>query len=295
MSCHTKRIAVLMINTPKNHSYGHLASHINYKYCSKHHYTFLMETCPRKEDMKKDWMWDDNNQYVIVWSKITLIKRHLPHYDYLFYIDSDAVFTNQENTIENFVQKHVQNKDTCIIAGEDCLKRDHCWAKNGLNAGTLLFVNRPQTFKILDHWFSAMDKECADWKYVHTREQMCLQILLDKYYKKHIKIIPYDEMNGLDGKWIQHYMQMTNEERIKYMSPFFHKFFEEECHIPVLSSTSIPSLLEISTSCPPLKTTVVTNSTDRSWFFYVVFMIFIIMIACMMVRKLKILNQTKKR
>lgn len=231
MSCSTKRIAVLMINTPRMHKYGHLAAYINYKYCSKHNYTFIVERCPRKEDMKKDWMWNEDNQYVIVWSKPAFFKWHLAHYDFIFIIDSDAIFLDHEKKIENLIHKYMEkDKDVCILAGEDCLKEGSCYAKHALNAGVMLFANKPQTFVIIDHWISAAEKECSDWKHQHTREQMCLQILKERNYDKNIKIIPYHEINGADGKWVRHYMDTSNDERSRVFDNHFTDFFRDECH-----------------------------------------------------------------
>lgn len=230
MSCNTSRIAVLMLNSPAIQMYGHLAAYINYKYSTKHGYTFIVERCPRKQDMKKDWMWDEKNQYVVVWSKPTLVRRHLPHYDYVFFIDSDAVFLNQEQKIEHLIKKYIgKDKDVCIVSGEDCYHQNMCWDKKNLNTGAMLFVNRPKTLQILDHWLKAADGECSNWKYQHTREQMCLQILKNTKYNKHIKTIPYQEINGLDGKWVRHYMFTSTEERMKLFNQHFQDFFGQEC------------------------------------------------------------------
>lgn len=230
MSCHTSRIAILMISTPDIKNYGHLAAYINYKYCARHGYTFLTERCPRKQDMNKDWMWNDNEPYRIVWSKPALIRRHLPNYDYLFFIDSDAIFINHEKTVETLIEKYMKKtKKISVLVGEDCLNKTTCWDKNNLNTGAMLFKNTPDTIKILDKWINAANNECVDWKYRHTREQMCLQILKDKYYPHTIKTIPYHEINGVDGTWINHYMDMSAEERTRFLSKHFTDFFQTEC------------------------------------------------------------------
>jgi hypothetical protein len=179
--------------------------------------------------MKKDWMWKDDDPYLVVWSKPTLVRRHLPHYDYLFFIDSDAIFIDHEQKVETLVQKYMKTKEVCILAGEDCLNKTTCWDKDNLNTGSMLFANNPQTLKILDHWVSAADKECLDWKYRHTREQMCLQILKEKHYPQSIKTVPYYEMNGIDGTWIHHYMAMSTEERSHFLGGHFQDLFQKEC------------------------------------------------------------------
>lgn len=227
MSCRLKRMGVLMMHTPDMPSYAHTAAYINYHYCAKNGYAFLVERCPRREDMNKDWMWDDNNGYLLVWSKPTLVLRHIQYYDYLLYVDSDAVVTNQDMSIERFVEKHA-DKDTCILSSQDCLNTTQCWT-DGLNAGTLVFVNKPKTIQILKEWIDSPDKLCPEWKYKHTREQMCLNIMRERFYKKEIKLLKSADMNGTDGTWIKHYMATYPDDRKKIMSEHFQKFFKSEC------------------------------------------------------------------
>ena len=221
-----------MLNTPGIHLYGHLSAYINYKYCSQHGYTFIVERCPQKEDIKKDWMWDETNQFLIVWSKPALVRRHLPNYDYLLILDSDALFLDHDKKIENLIEKYmnkIHQTDVCILAGQDCMHSTWCWSKTQLNAGVIFFKNNPQTLTILDHWINSTKDECKKWKYEHSREQMCLQVLKEKHYKKNIKIIPYYEINGVDGHWIRHYMAVTSDERFKLMNQHFQHFFGQEC------------------------------------------------------------------
>lgn len=162
----------------------------------------------------------------------------MPNYDFVLIIDSDALFLDQEKRIEDLVHKYIDNhENVCIVAGEDCLNENSCYAKNALNTGVMLFANKPKTLQIIDHWISAADKECSDWKYRHTREQMCLQILKDQKYNDNIKIIPYYEMNGEDGKWVRYYMDMPNEDRFKLFEKHFLDFFASECNLPTTSLT----------------------------------------------------------
>jgi hypothetical protein len=270
MSCATKRIAVLMVNTPGIHKYGHIATYINYKYCSMHGYAFIVERCPRKEDMKKDWMWNNDNEYLIVWSKPALLRRHLSNYDYILIIDSDALFLNQEKRIEDIIHKYIDNsKETCIIAGEDCQTKDNCYSKDALNAGVMLFANKPKTLTIIDHWMKAAENECVDWKYQHTREQMCLQILKDQKYNDNIKIIPHDEINGADGNWIRHYMATSNEDRIAIFNKHFHDFFRDEC--PSLSPMMTPSCL-----CPSLVPLKKEENKKNTYMVYILVLLLIL-------------------
>lgn len=140
----------------------------------------------------------------------------------------------------------------------------------------MLFVNKPKTIELLDHWLSAANKECTAWKYQHTREQMCLQILYDKKYKKNIKIIPYDEINGMDGKWVKHYMNTSKEERLENMKKHFHDLFDKECM--AYFSTQTPCYPMGLPTCPTQKTITCPKqkSTTCPWLLIVVVLLIII-------------------
>jgi hypothetical protein len=195
-----------MVNSPNIPLYAHKSAINNYLYCVKYGYAFIVERCPDINDLNKDYMWDPSNEYLLVWSKPILVKRHLYNYEYLLIIDSDAIFIDFEKSLDYLINTYFTNDDICIIAGGDCFNSSTCWgAKDDLNAGVMLFKNIPKTFEILNNWYEAANNECIDWKYQHPREQQCLNILKSKY-NNNIKVIPHYEMNGVDGIYIRHYL-----------------------------------------------------------------------------------------
>lgn len=216
MACNSTRICVLMMNSPNIDKYAHKAVVANYMYVSKYGYSFIVETCPKREDMIHDWMWDEQNEYVFVWSKPTLVKRHLPNYDYVLFIDSDAYFHDTNKRIEEFIDKHFTSDDICIVGGEDCQSSDKCYNKDNMNAGVMMFKNNNQTINILNEWINApFTSSCEKWKYVHPREQACFNELMHNHNGKHIKLIDFKEMNSIDGVWIKHLMGTTSQYRNK--------------------------------------------------------------------------------
>ena len=70
-------ICILILNSPNILEYAHTATIINKLYANKYNYDFIVERCPLKEDLNKDYMWDGENEYKFVWSKPSLIKKHL--------------------------------------------------------------------------------------------------------------------------------------------------------------------------------------------------------------------------
>jgi hypothetical protein len=233
-ACNKHPIAILMMNSPNIPEYARYTTEINYIYATRYGYSFLVQRCPRTEDMDKDWYFDGNNEYLFVWSKAAIVRQFLPFYEYLLFIDSDAIFFNQEKSIEEFIKEHV-GPETCIVAAQDCKEKQYCFHQENLNAGVMLFRNRPETMTILNDWVHQENHECKDWKYKHPREQQCMNIIRKKYGNQ-IHIIPVEEMNGSDGKWIRHYMAESAQTRKdvfkKYLSNLDYKemFSNDDFH-----------------------------------------------------------------
>ena len=77
--------------------YGDFASLNHHEYSNKHGYSYV------KEIVK-------NNDYIDwhpTWIKIDVLKKYLPLYDYVVWIDADAVFVNQDITIEDLIDGDV--------------------------------------------------------------------------------------------------------------------------------------------------------------------------------------------
>ena len=219
LTCDKNQICVLMVNSPNIPLYAHKAAINNYLYCIKYGHAFIIERCPDMKDLDKDYMWNKNDEYLLVWSKSVLVNRHLHNYKYLFIIDSDAIFIDFEKSIEYLINKYFTNDDICILASNDCYSKDLCWVSHNLNAGVMLFKNTPKTFEILNKWYNGTENECIEWKYRHPREQECINIIRQNY-QNNILIIPYYEMNSIDGIFVKHYMLHSSEDRNSYISSY---------------------------------------------------------------------------
>lgn len=213
MSCATTRVCILMMNSPNIPPYAHKATIINFLYASKYGYSFVVETCPAKEDMGTDWMWDGKNEYLFVWSKATMVKRHLPNYDFLLYLDSDAYVHNDAIRIEDFALRHA-DANAGILIGQDCQSTNKCFDANNLNTGVMLFRNTHTTFALLEEWMNApKTKQCEKWRYEHPREQACLNDIMRARNDGFIKMVSVSEINGIDSSWIRHFMSTPQSTR----------------------------------------------------------------------------------
>lgn len=216
--CRGDRVCVLMVNSPNIHMYAHHAAMVNYMYATHHGYDFVVVRCPRREDMMYDWMWDDLNEYVLVWSKAPLVRRYLPLYDYLLFIDSDAVVIDMEKSVHAFMAEHGVPESASLVVSQDCInsKQSDCHTKQHPNTGVMLFRNNDTTLQLLDEWMAApLDGTCAEFTHVHTREQACLEVLRkrDPRWTQAIHVLPVSAMNGTDGNFVRHYMGTSPEER----------------------------------------------------------------------------------
>ena len=206
------RIGILMLNSPNIPTYAHHAALINYMYAARHGYGFMVMACPDVRDMKKDWMWDGANEYLFVWSKARMLAHALTLFDIVLYIDSDAVVWDPSVTIESKVRQFMSSPKTCMVMAQDCKSSGVCYAADKVNAGVVLLRRSAKTSQILEHWMDP-DKDCAEWKDRHPREQMCIEILRANHYGENIKKVPVQEMNGSDGTWIRHYMMTPQADR----------------------------------------------------------------------------------
>jgi hypothetical protein len=77
--------------------YGDFASLNHHEYSNKHGYSYVKEIV--KNDDYLDWH--------PTWIKIDVLKKYLPLYDYVVWIDADAVFVNQEIKIEDMITDNV--------------------------------------------------------------------------------------------------------------------------------------------------------------------------------------------
>lgn len=101
------------------------------------------------------------------WSKIPLLQKYLPMYDYVMWIDGDVLVTNQDRRIEEFIE--LLDEDKFLLVGRDF---------QGLNAGVFVIRNcqraldfladawnRPELARVLFHEQTAMTDLLTTPKY----------------------------------------------------------------------------------------------------------------------------------
>jgi hypothetical protein len=143
-------------------------------YCSKHGYDYI----------------DDKSVYDIdrppAWSKIKLIQKYLPSYDYIIWIDADAMIMDIEQKIEDKI-KLMEDNDIMVISPFPRINTGVMFCKN--SNFTLEFLQ-----KIYDY---DMDVFSGDW------EQDAFTNLYDKdlEIQKHIKVLSFHYEKDIQSYW----------------------------------------------------------------------------------------------
>ena len=108
-------------------------------YCHRHGYVPIVLTTDTGADASTGSSTLDPSRPV-AWSKFLAIQRHLPEYDYVAYIDMDAVIMEPSTPLEAFIEATGPCSD--VILTED-------W--NGPNTGVYLVKNSPWSRWFLSH------------------------------------------------------------------------------------------------------------------------------------------------
>ena len=157
------------------------------------------------------------------WDKIKAVLKFLPFYDYVIWMDADAIFNNLDIDFRKYITDNLEKE--LIICGDPCeFAGDHCY----INTGIFITKNAPNSFKLLnavwnsidDYNVENLDKFSYDG-YPHEQGALAKCLLSDEYKKYHYK---YDHINHFNvhpnfsnnETFIIHYMgSRGNKEKIQ--------------------------------------------------------------------------------
>jgi len=116
---------------------------VNSQYAEKHGYDYI------SEDGSLDYKGRSPQ-----WSKVLATIKWLPHYEWILYMDADAIVTNFDTTIESLIKKYTKGNDEVnfIVAAE----------ADWLNTGTYLIRNTPKAMRFLSSEWHAPKES---WNY----------------------------------------------------------------------------------------------------------------------------------
>ena len=138
------------------------------------------------------------------WVKVPVIRKALEEYDFVVFVDSDAVFTQLNVPIEWLFSLWGINKSTIQSLPRDIDEKP--WHdKNGWilwNTGVTIAQSKKETKTLYDKWERCPTgvnyPECQEWAYEPTHEQAAFSNLLRYEYNvtESFVVIPCMDANG---------------------------------------------------------------------------------------------------
>ena len=191
--------------------YNSLAAVINYEYCKKHSYDFVYYR-PYLDDEHSTALHNcidpnTNTPRHASWAKLLVTQSVLDlAYDYVIYIDTDCIFKNFNQSIEDFIQPYVDN-DIIFLNSKP-------WGDLLPCAGFYVCKVCPATKAFLKDWynFNIPTKNTE-----HAWEQ---DALWDIYKKYNIGIVDSWMFREEEGQFLRHVCSVEKEARIPYFKNF---------------------------------------------------------------------------
>lgn len=198
------KIAVLSLWTKEIEEYAIPVNEVRKAYCHKHGYALVTETQSL-----------DPTRHP-AWSKLKLIQKVLPEYDYVFWNDADCLIFDHKVTLEEFID------DNYLIQvaydGEQHWRHPSTtYLSPGINTGNILIKNSEDTLA----WIDLLYKHGGGnhWHHIPCWEQSALEQLYVENvdFKNVVKIMsPFDVWNGVEGSFLKHALGLHQSAEKKH-------------------------------------------------------------------------------
>lgn len=221
------KIVVAQFHT-NNVSYAKYTVEVNKKYCEKHGYQYYVE-----KDTKK--IINALEGRSITWYKPHLIKDvfiSVPDADYVLFLDIDAVITNHEKKIEDYLQD-----DASIMMTQD-------YGPSLVNAGVMFVKNDEYSKYFIDNWWSICE-EYPQYKTGLWHDQTCIGLLYERLKEKNrFLIVGNQELNSStykSGEYVYHAFSYGNLIN-RTIDRVYYEIFDIE---PVVDENSLMNIAEV--------------------------------------------------
>ena len=197
------KIAILTMQIGENYiKTTHLGIVNKENYCQKHNYDFINN----QENL--------DTTRPIPWSKILLINKHLPFYDWVFWTDADSLIMNYNIQLESLIDLNYD-----IVISKDT---------NGLNSGNFLIKNSEWSLTFLSQVYNLTQFINNPWW-----EQAAIMYQLksnNSDYNKHVKYINQNLLNSYvktfkKGDFIIHFPNTRVEYNLHSTMDKYYKLF----------------------------------------------------------------------
>ena len=176
------KIAVVTLGTDNIESYTKFSFDLNERYCKKHGYDFI----------RYSEVLDENRP--VSWSKLLALKNHLNDYDWLFWIDADAIFHNPLIRIEERIDEQYN-----FICGKSFGEGWTPYSTNpdiiNMNAGVFLLKGKsPWSIRFINNLYGRTER--IDHMWWENQALMDLMFEKNEYFSDKIKVIDQFLLNG---------------------------------------------------------------------------------------------------
>lgn len=161
----------------------------------------------------------------LYWQKLVAVKDALnaidpetrSAYDWVLWVDADALFTNMDQTIESIIEKHANPSTDLLIASDHFIVESFDFlGLSAVNAGVFLLRNTRWSRKFVDEWIGSFEK----YKDGRTPEQTAMGALLGNFDENdsclkrsekqrlveknpHVVVVP---QRSLNAKWVDDFV-----------------------------------------------------------------------------------------
>ena len=184
------KIAIIQLYDDGRKGYGDLTGDAASRYCDRHGYTYI-----RYREMIDPTL-------IPTWNKLLAVRKELPKFDWVLWLDADALIVNPGQRIEDIIAPYESGKDMLFSTDDQGLCAGVFFAKN--TAWTSNFITAVLLLGELP--------DCG-----HLYEQKTIRTLFEQYptVKEKIGLIPdsvihypYSQFNP--HAFIMHYWAISN-------------------------------------------------------------------------------------
>jgi len=206
-------------NTLIKANYNSLVASINYEYCKIHNYDFIYYK-PYLDNKDKVTLLNCKNPTTNIlrhasWSKLLSTSLALElNYDYVVYIDSDCIFKDFNQSIEDFIKPYA-DKDILFL-------NDKPWTYHMPNAGFYICKVNKYTKQFLQDWYNVNLPENDT---IHSFEQKALWKI---YVNYNIGIIDSWMFQEKEKQFLRHVCNCEYNHNLKCSNrlPYFSSFIQ---------------------------------------------------------------------
>lgn len=219
----SKKIAVFMVATPEIENYSQYTVDVNRSWCKKQGYDFFV--------FKKSSIPSLPINFSKIEYAIQLIDSK--KYDYIMYIDADAMIIQKEYDIRNLIEKYMDGLSS-IMFGEDCFGPNDCSKPGKINSGVFIVKSNNIGKSVLKSWLDSSINKC-NW--CVNKFPSCQLVFTHCVFPKWfwtVRIIPFNIMNGYKASLlIKHMMAMDDIKRTSIIKEIYKEQNTENERIKV--------------------------------------------------------------